>query len=106
MDPGENLYVSARQKTLQKFREQAKKGFREDVTPFQGSSFSHLSPQEGVAKGTDLHPYDPLSPTPLPAGEGLLRHPPQGVALGWYVTPFQGWVPKSGAGEVAKTAGV
>ncbi len=42
-----------------------------DVTPLQGSSFPHLSPQ--------------------------------GVALGWYVTPFQGWAPKSGAGEVAKT---
>jgi len=31
---------------------------------------------------------------------------PQGVALGGYVTPFQGWVPISGAGEVAITVGV
>ncbi len=41
-------------------------------------------PAEDVAKGIDLRPlipsppFDPLSPTPLPAGEGLLRHPPAG----------------------------
>jgi len=45
-----------------------------------------LPPEEGVAKGTDS-PFDPLSPTPLPAGEGLLRHPlgGGGSGRGWAV---------------------
>jgi len=52
-----------------------------------------------------IYGSDAFNVTPL-QGSSCPRLFPQGVAPGWYVTPCQGWVPISGAGEVAITVGV